>query len=258
MPIFPTTILAQSSFSGTTTLAATPTFYAATVGSSYTATLAATSGIAEGTIIHISIVSHTASQTLTIARNGSDVIRHCGASLTSIVLDKPNAELILRKRSTGWDVAYVKGRQTQSIWLTTPGTTTAGYGTSDLMIRRYTVTREEVGTAISKADAASTGTVCTINEAGDYAIRVTDGRDADTATNIGVSINIAVGNAALDTNVDSLASASRLFASAAFYIMSTGGVFPLKVGDLIRPHMGAGTPNTTNAMADFHIWKEGD
>lgn len=245
-------IMAQSSFSGASgALSVAPTFYAATVGSSYSKALAASAGIADGTIIQIRVVSLTGSSLLTITPDGSDVIRHCGASLTSILLARLGGEIILRKRSTGWDVIFIRGRQKQEVWVTTPGATTAGQGTTNTKVRRYTVEKVNVGQAITYADSAAAGSLFTVNEHGRYAVKRTDSRT--TATDIGASVD----SSQLTTSINSITAANRLFqfTNVANALESNSNVFYFAVGAEVRPHDGTSVCDVTYGTADFRIYK---
>jgi len=248
-------VLQQSSFSSASAAMATrPTFYAVTVGSSYSKALAASASVADGVIISLRLVSLTAGQTLTITRDGSDVIRHCGASLTSFVLDKPDAELMLRKRGSGWDVIYVKGRQTQQVILTTPGATTAGYGTSRTQIRRLTVTHTQIGTAITPTTTTANGSEFALNEFGPYDVIVSDGQGTATECNIGLTVNTTE----YTTVVETTTLAKRLMSRIAPYITQNAVQHVAAVGDVLRAHMGFVKPNITTSDGFISITKAGE
>jgi hypothetical protein len=243
-------VLANDSFSNATGgLAPTPTFYAATVSSSYSKALAPTASVTDGTIISIRIVSFTAASLLTITPDGSDVIRHCGASLSSIVLARLDAELLLRKRGAGWDVIYIRGRQPQEIWVHTGN----GQGSTATKIRRYTTQQINTGVAIAYADSSTNGASFTIYESGAYAIGRLDYSNAGTALG-GVSRNAS----SLTTNYYSLAMSQRLPCEYFNNAPASSGVVRLSAGDIIRPHDDATLPNTTNTLNWFHIIKTGE
>lgn len=256
----PASIQAQSSFSsGTGALAAVPTFYAATVGSSYSKALAASASVADGTIISIRIVSLTGTSLLTITPDGSDVIRHCGADLSSIVLARLGAELMLRKRGSGWDVLYIRGRQAQEVFATTPGATTTGYGTSDLFWRRYSVSTT-TGQACTFADSAANGSKVTINENGEYKLLISDFIGTSTFTAVSASVDSNQGSTAWSTITAAHKLPLGVFkTSVAFETAMVCGIIQLSVGQVVRAHFGDNTkPNGTSADCLFRILKLGE
>lgn len=247
-------ILFQSSFSSATgALGSVPTFYAATVGSSYSKALAPSAGVMDGTIISINIVSLTAAQALTITPDGSDVIRHCGASLSSMVLDKDGAELMLRKRGAGWDVIFVRGRQNQEVWVVTPN----GSGSTDTKIRRYTTATTNTGVAITRATSAANGDTFTINESGEYEISRSDFR-SDAANTCGCSVN----SNQLTTAVRSITAAHYLPMFLVVPAAGIGAQTTISVyfapTNVVRAHDDSTVMNATTSSQWFRIRKLGE
>lgn len=244
-------ILAQSSFSSASgALGTAPTFYAATVGSSYSKALSASAGVADGTIVSIRVVSLAGTSLLTITPDGSDVIRHCGANLTSIVLARLGAELTLRKRGSGWDVIYVSGRQVQSVVIYTGN----GFGSTNTKIRRWS-SITTLGTAVAHTDSATLGGSISFTEWGTYEISYTD-ISYSGAYSAGISKNTTQPT----TAIYNITSADRLGWTA-----GNAGVGPASVtvsdfcvpGDIIRAH-GDGSGHVSSAYASFRVIKTSD
>lgn len=246
--------LAQDSFSSASgALGTVPTFYAATVGSSYSKALAASAGVDDGTIIEIRVVSLTGTSLLTITPDGSDVIRHCGADLSSMVLAMLGAELGLRKRGAGWDVVHVRGRQKQQMLLHTGN----GQGSTNTKIRRWTTTEIGTGTAIVAADSASLGGSFTIAESGDYAITRNDLNSAG-AIGYGVSKNSNQLTTDFFTITQSHTTGVKVITPAANFANTGSDVVACVVGDVLRGHDGSTVANGTASSSFIHIIKLGE
>jgi hypothetical protein len=252
--IIGTSGLNQGAFSGAAGTLAANTYYEATVGSDYSKALPASAGVADGAIIEIFVTSLTGTSLLTITRDGSDVIRYCGANLTSMVLARLYAVLRLVKNGAGWDVEFLRGRQNQEVILTTPGATTAGYGTTDTQIRRYTVTNTSTGSALTAATSLANGTTVTLNESGLYTITVSDGQGTATLVNVGVSVN----SSQLTTVIESTDLTKRLMSRINPYTTQSAVQYRANAGDVLRAHMGFVKPNITSTDGFLRVTKMED
>lgn len=136
-------------------------------------------------------------------------------------------------------------------------TTGNGYGSINTMIRRFTTTQENVGTAITYADSATLGASFTINEPGLYEIYRLDSNNGGSI-NFGVSLN----SATLTTSIISITAASRvLYGSqgtvAGDPVTPLVRTLSLTTGDVIRPHDDASADDTTALKSVFSIRKVG-
>lgn len=135
-------------------------------------------------------------------------------------------------------------------------TTGNGCGSTNTMIRRFSVTAINIGSAITYADSATLGATFTINEDGWYGI---DFQDSNTAEEyMGISVNadaeiafsiFNVGQSfkiALDTMFITTSGISRGSCQALAY---------LSAGDVVRPHMSKNTGLDTSALTAFDIFK---
>lgn len=124
-----------------------------------------------------------------------------------------------------------------------------GFGSTNTLIRRFTTTKRNVGTAITYADSATLGASFTIVEAGLYAISYTD-------SSINAQHGISVNTTAPTTIIGSIAESEILFATISTTLPHVGGVFRLAAGDVVRVHTGSATsPGTTGVR--FSIRKVG-
>lgn len=120
--------------------------------------------------------------------------------------------------------------------------TSNGYGSTATKIRRWT-NRTTVGTAITCADSATNGEVCTVNEDGVYSIEYHD-QSSGTMT-MGLSLN----SSADTTNIQSIAVANRIcltFAGTATGAISCTWTGILKNGDSIKFHSDGAAAGTTD------------
>lgn len=249
----------QSSFSDATgALGTTDTFYSATVGSSYSKALSPSAGVADGTCIHIRIVSLTGTSLLTITPDGGDVIRHCGASLASIVLAKNGAELLLRKRDSGWDVVAISGRDRQYVIMRNGTSSNNGRGTTNTAIRHYIATDSSNGTACSGSSSATLGAAFTANEDGWYRITYDDS-SFGSAVICGVSLN----STQLTTAINLITPESgRLVYNRGQSgdTLSCTTVVYLRINDVVRPHTDPALNLSSGNSADnqFRFEKIGE
>lgn len=140
------------------------------------------------------------------------------------------------------------------VYVHTPGATTAGQGTTNTKIRRYTVEKVNTGTAITYADNVANGASFTINETGYYAISRSDGSSA-SAWGGGVSVN----SNQLTTNFVSITESHKtaiqpLSSAANFTDASADTVF-LTAGDVVRAHDGSVSANLTSNGCWLKIMK---
>lgn len=145
-------------------------------------------------------------------------------------------------------------QERSEIWLTTPN----GHGTGAFTkYRRYSTTKNSVGTAFSYTDAANGGGSITANEDMLVSLLIIDRKEAGT-TVFGASVNSSgtQGSASITT----IAAANVLFfhdQALGLFIGCGQTTFRVAVGDVIRCHTD-GTPDTTATNAQLHICKVGD
>lgn len=132
-----------------------------------------------------------------------------------------------------------------------------GFGSTNTVIRRYTTTERNSGTAITYADSAANGASFTINEDGIYSITVCDGNPGAGSGKFGITKN----SAQLTTAIDSVTASTRLGGYAelvagtnSFFTVSWSG--RLAKGDVIRSHATAVTGSTSDGVM-FQIAKIG-
>jgi hypothetical protein len=140
--------------------------------------------------------------------------------------------------------------------------TSAGVGSTNTAIRRYSTVVKNIGTAITYASSATLGDSFTINEDGIYSIAVTDGAtDAGDASIAGISLN----STQLTTSVYGIAGADRLswngtrYNAAMSVYTGTGAQASwtgfLRAGDVIRSHTQTSFTPDTAADCSFTIAK---
>lgn len=128
-----------------------------------------------------------------------------------------------------------------------------GHGSTNTVIRRFTTTMTNTGSAITYADSATNGGTFTINSPGLYAITYTENSTGSAAA--GISVN----SAELTTSVSTITAASR----KAIAKCGNGEpaccacVLKLVAGDVIRAHT-TGAPAGTDARTFFSIRKIGN
>lgn len=125
-----------------------------------------------------------------------------------------------------------------------------GHGSTNTKIRRFSNTRESLGSAITYADSAGNGASFTINENGLYYIQFQDSRGTGNSV-VGLSLN----SSSLTSDIDGLSYAN----GARGFVQNATGlpcqctlIIPLRVGDVIRPHTN-GANNDTTTYSSFVI-----
>jgi len=134
--------------------------------------------------------------------------------------------------------------------------TPSGHGSTGTKIRKYSNTKLSTGSDITyTSNPSNNGDTFTINTAGLYYMRVTDGYSGGQA-DIGFSVN----SSQLTTSIGNITDANRVAISAT----QTGGVFGcvsalqiLAANDVIRVHDN-GNPDSVSASAEFSITKVGN
>lgn len=131
------------------------------------------------------------------------------------------------------------------VWLTGGN----GHGSTGTMIRRYSTTQKNVGTAITYTDSATNGASFTINETGIYSIMSVDGHGA--SFHMGISLNAS----SLTTAIQSIAASERIADAnpQADNATTVGVTLNLNAGDVIRPHTNSGASEVTRTQ--FRITK---
>lgn len=127
-----------------------------------------------------------------------------------------------------------------------------GYGSTNTVIRRFSVTLLNVGTAITYADSATLGGTFTINETGTYVIEC--GESLTSTGAFGVSVN----SAQLTTSIGSITQANRLGIYNNQQAATQGATLAICVrltaGDVVRHHSDSVSTNT-NYFTFFKIRK---
>mgnify|MGYP003647328105 CR=1 FL=1 len=122
-----------------------------------------------------------------------------------------------------------------------------GYGSTNTVIRRWTTTEKNIGSAFTYADSSTLGGTVTINEPGIYGIQYGDRRSSGSMT-MGISRN----STQLTTGIASITAADRI-AYAEPTSDYTGVAYVetiLEAGDVIRAHSD-GNSNTSSALQNF-------
>jgi hypothetical protein len=132
-----------------------------------------------------------------------------------------------------------------------------GFGATDTNVRRYTNITTQ-GTAISCADSANDGTLCTIGQDGIYAMNRLD-RNTGAASNFGISRN----DDCSASGFNGVASADQLAYTMAASNVAVNASNPgvsLSAGDIIRAcdDSGAKTNDTTSRTSRLAITKVRD
>ena len=122
--------------------------------------------------------------------------------------------------------------------------TANGYGSTNTKIRRFTNVVTNQGVDITYADSAALGASFTINTNGVYAISYTD--VFTTSISFGVSLNS--NQLTTDINLVTISNVLTLCAnpSGTFAVCAT--TVYLIAGDVIRPHVAAGTSAGTQHL----------
>lgn len=125
-----------------------------------------------------------------------------------------------------------------------------GYGSTNLVIRRFTTTVINTGSGITYADSSTLGASFTCTEAGIYCFSYNDVFSA--SSNFGLSIN----SSQLSTGIASITTADRLImatAPAASQATEVSVTIALSVGDVVRPHGDATTESAVPSRVTFVV-----
>jgi hypothetical protein len=221
-------------------------------GGSFTVSLPAITANAR---IGIKLGTASAGNSVTIVPNGTEEIDQ----QSSLVLSLQNDYVQVHGDAANgqWLITQNDIQPYAEVWVHTPGTGTAGFGTTNTNIRRYTVMQSSVGTAITYADSSTLGNSFTINEPGLYFVIRSDRKPSGTGNgNLGLSIN----SNQLSTSVAAITVTNRL----GFVTVATGpqGVLSVvtrcKAGDIIRAHDGGVKTNGTDDNEFVRIMKIGN
>lgn len=134
-----------------------------------------------------------------------------------------------------------------------------GFGSTNAVIRRYTNTRINVGTAITYADSATLGGSFTINETGLYMMAVTD-TFSGGSSQFGITRNsVATGGISTIAAGDIATTFLIMTGHSTANIPSTATVVAyLVAGDVIRMASNdASQDNTQEVRSNFRIVKVG-
>lgn len=134
-----------------------------------------------------------------------------------------------------------------------------GYGSTNTVIRRYTTTMVNTGTAITYADSATLGASFTINEPGLYEIYTADSNGLGVAI-LGVSVNsstLPTGGIQSEPIATRLLSTTHYHGGATTVYADDSRVVRLSAGDVIRPHQQITVNNAANNQVIFSIRKVG-
>lgn len=123
-----------------------------------------------------------------------------------------------------------------------------GSGSTNTVIRRFSVTESNVGSDITYADSATNGASFTVNATGIYGMSYTD-ENSGTAT-LGISRN----SNQLTTSIASITTANEVVLAnmVSGNPTNVGAQISLNSGDVIRPHNGTGL-NSTSTYVKFRI-----
>lgn len=225
--------------------------------------------------------SATASGTLSIYKNGTDIAKAPAASLygsASTGLKLSSGDYITvgnagaGSLSNDATIAYLAiVATTQNENLVTPQigadsyiklNTGNSWGSTNTEIRRFLTTTENTSTAITYADSATLGATFTINEDGLYYMTYSDYNISGSFYFFGISRN----SNQLTTNIESITGTHRLaqtkvsgLGSAYTELNTVTAVEYLKKGDVIRAHSGASSTSSgdTDSRVSFYIAKVG-
>lgn len=134
--------------------------------------------------------------------------------------------------------------------------TANGWGSTNTVIRRFSVVDTNVGSDITYADSSTDGATFTINKDGIYTIAYTD--MFSTAATMGVSVN----STELTTAVWQIAAADKLgeiSTATNGYADQIGVTTKLYAGDIVRAHTDSASESAGNqARTSFLIARVGD
>lgn len=128
-----------------------------------------------------------------------------------------------------------------------------GYGSTNNVIRRFTTTGLNVGTAVTYADSATNGATFTINEDGIYGIYYSDCFSASLFFGISNNSNQLTTGITTITATNIVAMTELTAGNAG---TSVTAILSLKVGDVIRPHTDGNQASGTSTFSQiFRITK---
>lgn len=142
---------------------------------------------------------------------------------------------------------------TSRILITSPGATTAGYGTTNTTVRRYANGIVATGTDITSADTAAAGTSINLVNAGYYCMSASDYNSGSSAT-FGFTLN--------GTHLTASIVGGTLGPLEVLNHMSTPGgsqtgsvnyCGSFASGDIIRVQAGGTGPNATDNLARIDV-----
>ncbi len=129
-----------------------------------------------------------------------------------------------------------------------------GYGSTNVVIRRFSTVVDNFGSAITYTDSASDGASFTVNEDGIYFIQNTNNQSS--AANVGLSLN----STQLGTAIQSITAADRLavdYAGGATVTAQAVWIGYLNKYDVVRPHNEGGFESADPARVSFTMAKLG-
>lgn len=142
---------------------------------------------------------------------------------------------------------------TSRILITSPGATTAGYGTTNTTVRRYANGVVATGTDITSADTAAAGTSINLVNAGYYCMSASDYNSASSST-FGLTLN---GTHLTSSIVGGTLGATELLDHAstpgASQTDSVNYCGSFASGDIIRVQAGGTGPNATDNLARIDV-----
>lgn len=139
-----------------------------------------------------------------------------------------------------------------TVIVTTPGTTTAGWGSTATKVRRYTVIQENSIGGMTYADSSTAGMTVTVNTAGLYFISISD---QDTAAPIACAMGISINSNQLTTSIHAITDAHRvaMFGTGGETFEFYGATLQwLQAGDVVRAH-GDGACTDTGSYSRFEM-----
>ncbi len=132
--------------------------------------------------------------------------------------------------------------------------TVNGYGSTNTVIRRFSNTVDNLGTAITYTDSASLGASFIANESGIYTVTYAD------VFNSGSYFGLSKNSSQLMTDIRSINVADRLeiaTSSASDFVQTVSWSGYLLKGDIVRPHTQGSASGTNPDRAQFTISKVG-
>lgn len=208
---------------------------------SFTVTLYAASGNAGNVITLLRTDSST--NTVTIDGNSSETIN----GVLSLQLSAQFDRLTLLCTGSNWVI--LDGLNTSEVFLTGGN----GFGSTSTVIRRFTTTLVNRGSAITYADSATLGGTFTINEPGVYSMKYSDGNTL-AIDRLGISLN----STELTTGINAISNSTRLAQDRTSAANDFENVFVsrrLRAGDVIRAHTLGSNNMTADDIVTFSIIK---